>query len=68
MKLNVGGLDRMLRIIVGIALIVMTLAGAIGVWGWIGVIPLATGLLRTCPLYSLFGINTCPMKGSGATR
>ncbi|MBB3897691.1 YgaP family membrane protein [Roseococcus suduntuyensis] len=62
---NVGGLDRMLRVAVGLALIVATLAGLIGIWGWVGVVPLATGLLRTCPLYTLLGIRTCPMaKGA----
>jgi len=64
MKTNVGGLDRAIRIIVGIALIALTLAGTIGAWGWIGVVPLATGLFRTCPLYSIFGFNTCPMSKS----
>ena len=62
MKANVGGVDRALRMIVGIVLIGLTLAGTIGVWGWIGVIPLATGLFRTCPAYSLIGVNTCPLK------
>lgn len=57
---NVGGLDRVLRVAVGLALIAATLAGMIGLWGWIGVVPLATGLLRTCPLYTLLGIRTCP--------
>lgn len=57
---NVGGVDRVLRVVVGLALIAATLAGWIGLWGWIGVVPLATGLLRTCPLYTLLGIRTCP--------
>ncbi|MGE4124015.1 MAG: DUF2892 domain-containing protein [Pusillimonas sp.] len=59
---NVGGIDRALRIIVGVALIVATLMGAIGVWGWIGVVPLATGLLGSCPAYKLFGFSSCPVK------
>jgi hypothetical protein len=63
---NVGSLDRLLRIVVGAALIVATLAGLIGVWGWVGVVPLATGLLRTCPVYSLLGLNTCPIAPKGA--
>lgn len=63
-KTNVGGLDRLLRIVAGLALIGLTLAGVIGVWGWIGVVPLATGLLRTCPAYALIGVNTCPMKSA----
>lgn len=62
MKKNVGGLDRALRIVLGLVLIVLALTGTIGVWGWIGVLPLASGLLGSCPWYPLFGINTCPMK------
>jgi hypothetical protein len=58
MKANVGGVDRILRIIVGLALIAATLAGVLPVWGWIGVIPLATGLVSFCPLYTLLGICT----------
>lgn len=58
MKANVGGIDRILRIIVGLALIAATLAGVLPVWGWIGVIPLATGLVSFCPLYTLLGICT----------
>ncbi|MBU3577417.1 DUF2892 domain-containing protein [Polynucleobacter sp. UK-Kesae-W10] len=64
MKCNVGGIDRVLRIIVGLALIGMTIAGMIGVWGWIGVVPLATGLFKFCPLYPILGINSCG-TGSG---
>jgi hypothetical protein len=56
---NVGVVDRSLRIALGLALIVASLLGYIGAWGWIGVIPLATGLLRTCPAYVPFGLNTC---------
>lgn len=62
MKLNVGGMDRIARVVAGLALIGLTLAGVIGVWGWIGVIPLATGLFSFCPLYPLFGIRTCKVK------
>jgi hypothetical protein len=63
---NVGGIDRILRVVVGAALILATLAGLIGVWGWLGVVPLATGLLRTCPVYSLLGVRTCPDAPKGA--
>ena len=59
MKANVGGIDRILRIVVGIALIALALTGVIGVWGWIGVVPLATGVVGFCPLYPLLKINTC---------
>jgi hypothetical protein len=62
MKTNVGGIDRMARIVVGLLLIALTLMGTIGVWGWIGIVPLATGLFRTCPVYSLLGVNTCPAQ------
>lgn len=61
-KTNVGTLDRIARILAGLALLALTLTGTIGVWGWIGVVPLATGLLSTCPLYTVLGFNTCPMK------
>ncbi len=62
MKLNVGSLDRALRIVAGVALIGLTVAGTIGAWGWIGVVPLATGLVGFCPVYPLLGMNTCSMK------
>ncbi len=62
MRTNVGGIDRVLRIVLGLALIGLTLAGTIGVWGWIGLVPLATAAIGFCPLYPLLGINTCPMK------
>ena len=56
---NGGTSARTLRIIVGLALIARGLAGVIGVWGWIGVLPLATGFFRFCPAYTLLGIKTC---------
>lgn len=58
MKTNVGGIDKVLRIVVGALLIVLALFGVIGIWGFIGIIPLATGLFNFCPLYSLLGIHT----------
>ena len=58
MKCNVGGVDRMLRIVVGLVLIVLAVTGTVGVWGWIGVVPLATGLFKFCPAYTLLGVNT----------
>jgi len=62
MKTNAGTLDRTLRIVAGIALVALAATGTVGAWGWIGVVPLATGLLGYCPAYSLFGINTCSRK------
>lgn len=61
-KSNVGTIDRILRVILGVALIAMTLTGTIGIWGWIGVVPLLTAALGSCPLYSVLGLNTCQMK------
>lgn len=62
MKFNVGTVDRALRIIVGLVLIGLAATGTVGWWGWLGLIPLATGLFRFCPAYGLLGINTCPLK------
>ena len=59
MKTNVGTIDRTLRIVIGLTLIGLSLAGVIGVWGWIGLVPLATGLFRFCPAYTLLDIKTC---------
>ncbi|MCU0900182.1 MAG: DUF2892 domain-containing protein [Cypionkella sp.] len=64
-KTNVGGLDRALRIVVGLALLAGFFLNAEASYRWlylIGLVPLATGLLQTCPLYTLLGLNTCPMK------
>lgn len=65
MKTNVGGIDKILRIVIGIALIAMAALGVVGVWGWIGVVPLLTGLFGTCPAYTLLGMNTCPISKNG---
>ncbi|MDH4060625.1 MAG: DUF2892 domain-containing protein [Aquincola sp.] len=62
MKTNVGTLDRIARVILGLVLITLTLTGAVGVWGWIGILPLATAALGRCPAYTLLGVSTCPMK------
>ena len=62
MAANVGGIDKILRIVAGAGLVGATAAGMLPVWGYIGIVPLFTGLFRTCPAYSLLGINTCPMK------
>lgn len=62
MKINVGGIDRIARIAAGLVLIGLAATGMIGVWGWIGVVPLLTGVFKFCPGYALFGLNTCPME------
>jgi hypothetical protein len=58
---NVGGADKILRLVLGTLLLIGAIMGY-GVWMWIGVIPLVTGLFGTCPLYSILGFSTCPMK------
>jgi DUF2892 family protein len=58
MTVNVGTADRWLRVVVGAALIALAATGTIGPWGYIGVVAFATGLLRTCPVYTLLGVNT----------
>lgn len=59
MKCNVGGLDRILRITVGLVLILLAATQTIGLWGYIGVIPLLTGAFRFCPVYAPFGLSSC---------
>lgn len=58
MQCNVGGIDRILRIAVGALLVVLAITGTVGAWGYLGLIPLATGIFRFCPAYPLLGINT----------
>jgi hypothetical protein len=62
MKVNVGGVDRIVRIVAGLALIAWVLFANGPTWAWIGIVPLATGFLNFCPAYSLLGINTCKTK------
>ena len=61
MKANVGGIDRVIRIVAGVALIAWALLGG-PVWAWIGVVPLATALINFCPAYALLGMSTCKTK------
>ncbi|NOC82248.1 DUF2892 domain-containing protein [Ruegeria sp. HKCCD6428] len=61
MTKNMGGLDKSLRIALGAALILGALLGY-GTWMWIGIVPLVTGLLNSCPIYSMLGVSTCPTK------
>ena len=60
MKINEGVIDRSLRVIAGLVLIGLAATGKVGVWGYIGIIPLVTGAVGMCPIYSLLGINSCP--------
>ena len=57
---NIGSADKIARLVVGALLIVLTLTGTIGLWGWIGVVPIATALMNWCLAYTLLGIKTCP--------
>jgi len=64
MKLNVGGIDRIARIAVGLGLVAWAAMGG-PVWAWIGIVPLGTGAMGFCPLYHILGMNTCPTKKDG---
>ena len=61
MHQNVGGIDRLLRVLVGLGLISLVFVGPQTAWGWIGVVPLATALIGWCPAYLPFGIKTCKL-------
>lgn len=61
-KANVGGLDRVLRIVIGLVLVGLAATGTVGLWGWLGLVPLATGLVGWCPPYAMFGWNTCARR------
>jgi hypothetical protein len=62
MKTNVGSIDRIARVLIGLLLITLAAMGTIGMWGWIGIVPLATAAFGVCPLYSILGLNTCPTR------
>jgi hypothetical protein len=59
MKVNVGTLDRSLRIAAGLVLVALAASGTVGWWGWLGVVPLLTGIVGWCPPYAMLGISTC---------
>lgn len=62
MKTNVGGIDRTVRIVLGLALLGLMATGNIGAWGWLGIVPIATGAIGWCPPYAIFGWSTCSTK------
>jgi O-antigen ligase len=64
MTQNIGNIERIIRIVGGLVLIALAVTGTVGVWGWLGLVPLATGLVGWCPPYSLLGINTCKNKNT----
>jgi Protein of unknown function (DUF2892) len=66
MTSNVGGIDRIVRIVLGVVLIGLAATSTVGWWGWLGVVPLATGLVGWCPPYAMLGFSTCSTpKASG---
>jgi hypothetical protein len=67
MGMNVGSLDRWLRVIVGFVIVSLVFVGPRSAWGWLGMIPLMTGLFGYCPLYRLLGLSTCPTAGQRPT-
>jgi len=62
MKTNVGGLDRIARVVLGLALIALAATGTVGAWGYIGVVPLVTAAIGWCPAYVPFGLSTCKTR------
>ena len=64
MTQNIGNIERIIRIVGGLVLVALAATRTVGVWGWLGLVPLATGLVGWCPPYSLLGINTCKNKNT----
>lgn len=64
MTKNIGGIERIVRIVAGLILIALSATGTVGLWGWLGLVPVATGLMGWCPPYSLLGINTCQNRNT----
>ena len=62
MKTNEAGWDRMVRVLAGLVLVGLAATQTVGWWGWLGIIPLVTGAIGWCPLYTVLGLNTCPVK------
>lgn len=62
MAVNEGTIDRALRIVAGLVLLSLVFIGPKTMWGWLGLVPLLTGLVGTCPVYSLLGVSTCPLE------
>lgn len=65
MPVNEGTLDRAIRVLVGLGVLSQVFVGLQTPWAWLGLIPLATGLIGFCPAYALLGVRTCPVKKSG---
>jgi Protein of unknown function (DUF2892) len=67
MPTNEGAIDRILRVVVGLALISLVFVGPQTPWGWIGIVPLLTGIVGFCPAYAIFGLSTCPLRRTDKT-
>ena len=63
MKTNEGKIDRIIRIVVGLGLLSLVFIGPQTLWGYVGIVPLLTGVVGFCPLYKVLGFDTCPLKG-----
>lgn len=68
LRVNEHPVERAVRVVLGLTLIAMAMMGTVGAWGYIGVVPLLTGAIGSCPLYSVFGFSTCPISNRPATR
>lgn len=66
LKVNEHPAERIARVLLGVALVGLAATGTVGMWGYIGLVPIVTGLVGTCPIYSLFGISTCPIPAKKA--
>ncbi|HBH39399.1 MAG TPA: DUF2892 domain-containing protein [Curvibacter sp.] len=66
MKTNIGNIERGIRVVGGLVLVALAATGTVGWWGWLGLVPMATGLVGWCPPYALLGINTCKVKDQQA--
>lgn len=62
MTVNVGNIDRILRIVIGVVLVTLAATGIFSPWGWLGVVLVITGLMKFCPFYALFGMSSCPAE------
>lgn len=59
---NEGAVDRIIRVVIGLAILSLTITGPQSMWGLVGLVPLITGLIGFCPLYKILGLNSCPIK------
>jgi len=62
LRTNEGNIDRLIRVVVGLGLLALVFLGPETAWGWLGLIPLLTGLFGFCPLYRMLGVDTCPAR------